>query len=122
MKIPTSLCLMLLMMTKIYAADPIEIHVTAGDKTFQVALPSNPTTGYQWTVKSYDTQLLKLFSSLYTPSKSNLVGAGGAMVFSFERLNPASVPKKTVMEFSYARPWEKGNATSQTVTVIFSEY
>lgn len=122
MKMFASICLLLLMMTNLYADDPVTIHVDPGDKTFQVSLPSNPTTGYQWTLKSYDTKLLKFLSSIYTPSKSNLIGAGGTMVFSFERLDKVDVPETTLLEFLYARPWEKEGGTSKTVSVTFSAY
>lgn len=122
MRMLASICLLLLMMTNLYADDPVTIHVGPGEKTFEVSLPSNPTTGYQWTVKNYDTKFLKLLSSIYTPSNSKLIGSGGTMVFSFERLNIGSVPETTLLEFRYARPWEKGSGTSKTVTVTFSAY
>ena len=121
MKLFASVCLMLVMMTKLYANDLVTIQVESGEKSFQVALPSNPTTGYQWTVIKYDTGLLKLLSSVHKPSRSKLIGSGGTSVFSFELLSNVAVPETTLLEFRYARPWEKGSGTNKTVTVRFSE-
>lgn len=121
MKIFASICLVLTIMTNCYATDSETIHVRSGDMTFQVSLPSNPTTGYEWVLKSYDTKLLKLLSGIYTPSKSSLLGAGGTMVFSFERIRKVAVSETTVLMFRYERPWEKESGTSKTVTLVFSE-
>jgi len=69
-----------------------------------IKLPSNPTTGYSWSISSEPaSQTLKLISSKYIAPKSNLVGAPGQEVWLFRALGPG----KTMFKLSYSRPFEK---------------
>jgi len=102
------------------AADAIVYHLDNTDTTFQVTLPANPTTGYQWSLKTFDSGLLRLVSSKYIPPETKLIGAGGNMVYNFELINGAKIPKMTSLVFNYAQPWQSEKATIQTVTVTFN--
>ena len=115
--------LLMLVMSQIKAADSIVINLGATDTTFQVALPSNPSTGYQWTIKGYDKQLLTLVSSKYISPKTNLIGAGGVMEYNFELNSGVKVPKRTALVFLYARPSENvpEQESIKTVTINFLE-
>jgi predicted secreted protein len=70
---------------------------------FTITLPSNPTTGYGWTV-DYDYVLLKMESDQFkkTATETVRVGAGGFSSFVFTPL----LPGKTTIYFVYKRPWE----------------
>lgn len=109
----------MLVTSYLYAEDVVTISVAPGETSFTVSLPSNPTTGYDWTVTRYDAQLLKLVTTKYTPEKTNMVGSGGTMVFNFERVSGVAIPQTTAMEFRYARSWEKDSGTLQKVVIIF---
>lgn len=119
MKMFLSACLMLLT-SCLYADDVITVSVAPGETSFTVSLPSNPTTGYDWTITRFDAKLLKLVTSKYTPDKTDRIGSGGTMAFNFELLSGVSIPQTTTMEFRYARSWEKDGATLQNVVVVFS--
>ena len=70
---------------------------------FTISLPSNPTTGYAWTM-DYDNVLLSVEEAEFQPSASNSIrlGAGGTSVFVFTPLHMG----KTTIRFVYKRPWE----------------
>lgn len=112
--------LMMLMMTALQAAATV-INLTPTQDTFQVTLPSNPTTGYQWSIKSYDQTLLNLVSSKFIQPQTKLMGAGGTMLYTFELKKGVNPPKLTSLVFSYARPWEAEKGSLQTVTVNFEK-
>jgi inhibitor of cysteine peptidase len=103
-----------------YAASPMSLQADKKSPTFTVTLKANPTTGYQWSVIDFNKTLFTLAGKAYQKPKTNLIGAGGNMVFTFQ-LNKGQVyPKKATMSFSYARPWEsKVKANNQQVVVHF---
>jgi len=70
------------------------------DEEFSIALISNPSTGYSWMV-DFDEDFIEMTSQSFTPS-SELVGAGGVEVFTFNSLTEG----ETEIKFSYLRPWE----------------
>jgi len=75
-------------------------------KGFIISLPANPTTGYQWTVKQYDSTMLTLDKQDYLRSTSQLVGAGGHARLYFS-VNPVVLntkqEKTTSVILLYAR-------------------
>lgn len=88
---------------------------------FEVALPSNPTTGYQWTVSAFDKRLFRLVNSQYIPAQTTRIGAGGRMVFTFAPTKTKTYPASTQMQFTYARPWEPNSGTIKKLTIQFSK-
>ncbi len=105
----------------VHGADVMTVYVNpANTKEFQVKLAANPTTGYQWSVKSYDQSILELADSKFIPPNTKLIGAGGEMVYTFKLVEGKTYPQSTQLEFTYARSWEPNSATSQEVTVQFS--
>lgn len=86
---------------------------------FAVTLPANPTTGFQWSIVSYDKNLLTLKSYNYQNPHTNLVGAGGLMTFTFSLNKGKLYPNKANMIFKYARSWEPGSATLKNVVIHF---
>src|ERR1044071_6923546 len=59
----------------------IEVH--AGDR-LEIALPGNPTTGFQWEIKSVDTDILQPVGEQKFEPSSNAVGSGGSVTLSLE--------------------------------------
>ncbi|MCX7115915.1 MAG: protease inhibitor I42 family protein [Gammaproteobacteria bacterium] len=88
--------------------------------TFEVRLPGNATTGFQWSVLTYDKTLLKLNGQTYQAKKTGLMGSGGEAVFSFTCLKKTR-PQSTDVVFSYRRPWEKQAVKSTKVVVVFQK-
>ncbi len=87
------------------------LSVKAG-QVLEVALDSNPTTGYSWSLtRPPDPELLEFISQHYLANSAvaGRVGAGGREVFSFRGLKPGV----TTMELTYARPWEKGDPKAE---------
>jgi inhibitor of cysteine peptidase len=95
---------------------PDEIHLTAADNgqaieanrgdMIVVALPSNPTTGYQWDVVSEGNVLRQSGESEYIPDEppdSLVDGAGGTAIFRFEATGAGSAE----LALEYHRPWEE---------------
>jgi inhibitor of cysteine peptidase len=98
----------------------MDIHVDNNQDHFVISLTANPTTGYQWQLLTYDKTIITLTSSQYLKNNS-LLGAGGTMVFEFDKVNNATWPKKTQLLFQYIRPWENKVVSPITVTVYFDE-
>ena len=102
-----------------YANDDSSMNVNLNASSFVVTLPANPTTGYQWSVVSFDKNLLTLNKSFFEQPKTNLVGAGGQMHFTFTLLRGKKYPEHSDIVFKYARSWEPGSATIKHVTIHF---
>jgi inhibitor of cysteine peptidase len=83
--------------------------VTKQQPQFVVKLKANPTTGYSWSLKKYDSKYLKPLKHYYQASTSQLVGAPGFEFWTFQ-VKPAAFKahKKMTIQMMYARPWEKG--------------
>ncbi|MGB7545408.1 MAG: protease inhibitor I42 family protein [Methanothrix sp.] len=70
---------------------------------FTISLPSNPTTGYDWTA-DYDNVLLRAEDARFESSAMDSIrlGVGGTSVFVFTPLRTG----KTTIRFVYKRSWE----------------
>ena len=84
---------------------------------FTISLPSNPTTGYDWTV-DYDYVLLKLENASFErdDQKALRVGAGGTSVFVFTPIGSG----KTTIYFVYKRSWENIAADTRSFHVAIT--
>lgn len=74
-------------------------------QTFVLALPANPSTGFQWDFdNSFDSGVISLLDSWYQASSQvdGIVGGGGVHIWRFKAVGPGS----TEIELRYARPWE----------------
>ncbi|MEQ8235846.1 MAG: protease inhibitor I42 family protein [Syntrophomonadaceae bacterium] len=82
-----------------------EYQVPSGN-TFIIALPSNPTTGYSWTLQNPgDGNIVTPLTDFYLAESSGeamIVGQGGKHYWQFKALQPGS----TKLELVYARTWE----------------
>jgi inhibitor of cysteine peptidase len=86
------------------------VDVSVGEKIV-VQLPSNPTTGYQWSVLG-DPAPLKFVKSEYAADAQTAgrVGAGGMQTLKFT----AKSLGKVELKLGYRRPWEKDVAPAKT--------
>jgi inhibitor of cysteine peptidase len=102
-----------------FADDDLVIKVNKKQPSFVVSLAANPTTGYQWSVEQFDKSLFTLTSSNYQRPQTNLIGAGGTMLFTFTLKQGKIYPNQTKMTFKYARSWEPDSASVKNVTINF---
>lgn len=100
-----------------YSAN-IAVNVDPGQSRFLVSLPANPTTGYQWSIKGYDRNVINLIHSEYRAGNPKLIGSGGTMYYTFEVISTADLPETTVITFDYGRPWEKTADKIQQIVVV----
>ncbi len=80
--------------------DPSSIEVDSGTE-FEVALVSNPTTGYEWKLaKDPDPSIAEYVGSEYEPDPGNedLVGGGGTQTLTFRATGAGT----TTLELEYA--------------------
>ncbi|KTC74704.1 secreted protein [Legionella birminghamensis] len=105
----------------VYDSPEMAMTVDSSQSRFVISLPSNPTTGYSWTLKNYNSNLFKLLSSQFHPLKPKLIGSGGKTVFVFQVLKGVKLPVRSTFEFFYARPWEPENGRTQKVRVNFQK-
>jgi predicted secreted protein len=78
---------------------------------FEIALDSNPTTGYSWRLQ-FDETYLTLADTRFQPS-SPLIGAGGIETFVFTAGRVGDVE----IRLEYKRVWEPGFASFIVYTV-----
>lgn len=90
--------------------DPATTIGVAHGAEFLVALPSNPTTGYGWTVRVSGSGVVSEGSAYQGASAHGMMGAGGQQIFAFETTHAGSA----TLTFSYARPFEKGKPPVKT--------
>lgn len=93
------------------SADQGAITVPRGSRII-VALPGNPSTGYQWTISETDESLLKPGGSSFQPDR-DLPGSGGEYRFAFTAVGPGPVRLRLI----YKRAWETAVADTFEVTI-----
>lgn len=109
----------LVFISTLLQAKPIVVNLNPTTIQFEVPLPANPSTGYQWELKNYDRNLFSLIRSKFVPENPKLVGAGGTMIYTFQLNKGLKTPRMTSIIFAYFRPWDKSSETMQTVHVNF---
>jgi predicted secreted protein len=90
------------------STSPISTNATLSAKIneqFYITLSSNPYTGYEWQIASVSNpDIVRFVDSQYIPPESQLIGAPGKQVLTFNALQEGDA---TVM-LEYVRPWETG--------------
>lgn len=85
---------------------------------FDIRLPSNPSTGYQWQVAAIDEKVVRLVDTRWEPkldgetdgtSPNEVVGSGGTSVLTFV----GAAAGRGAIRLVYVRPWEKGIAPAR---------
>ncbi len=91
------------------------IEVTVG-QSFSIQLASNPSTGYQWIVRSVDRTLGQPKESF--KSSDGAVGSGGKQRFRWSTKSPLNLEGRHTIELAYQRSWETADsAKTFSVTV-----
>ena len=86
-------------------------------QTRTLALPSNPSTGYGWTLISPPGDMLMVRDRGYRPRKPVMPGSPGTHMWSLT----AQKPGEARVILRYARPWETGaDATMRDIKVTIS--
>ena len=94
--------------------DPSQLIVVSPGQTFEIVVPSNPSTGYRWNLAGeVNDNLLELVEQTYIAEQPVLAGSGGVEVLTFRALAPG----ETTVELGYFPP--AANAEPQE-TVTFS--
>lgn len=91
----------------IYSENKTAIVVTSETPQFTIQLPSNPTTGYSWFLREYDSHLLAPVSHVFQKQTDERLGSPKIETWVFRIKKSAFlVPKQTSILFIYVRPWE----------------
>ena len=80
-----------------------DFQVEIGDK-IRAKLCSNPTTGFKWEYEMGNENVLKEEDYDYEEPKSNVPGAAGIEVWTFEAVEKGT----TEVCMEYSQPWEGG--------------
>jgi inhibitor of cysteine peptidase len=95
------------------------IQISGDNLQFSLMQPANPTTGYNWDIKYFNSNLLKLISSKYQPATNHLIGSGGNMIWVFEVLPMAlRHPTTTQIVLVYQRKWDITDNPSHVVFTV----
>jgi len=86
------------------------------DHMIMVVLPSNPTTGWNWTYQEDVSGMVTLVSEDYAPTDDNLEGAGGYLTYQLK----VEKPGDAVLMFNYSNVWDPGAAAAESYSVIVS--
>ncbi|MEI6310185.1 MAG: protease inhibitor I42 family protein [bacterium] len=113
--------------SQVRVAKPLELNSSFNGKTvylskeyqvFAIELEGNATTGYQWTAKDYDKNLLDLIGGepqyvIHSTGTSTepLVGVGGTYVFRFMTKGQIG---ETTIKLANERSWETTEAPAET--------
>jgi inhibitor of cysteine peptidase len=96
------------------------ILVKKSEPVFTIILQSNPTTGYSWSLKNYDPNIILPLSRKFYPSTSKgLVGAPGYEKWTFRvKAGGFTVPQLTSITLIYLRPWEEQGVQTINFKVV----
>ena len=113
-------CFFLMMLSSLgYSKATLNVTADATSTFFEVRLPANPTTGYQWRVVDYDRAHFNLVKSQYVGAQAPRMGQGGEMLFRFKYKVDVQLPSSTIVLFSYSRYFEPGSGQKQRVNIVF---
>ena len=95
-------------------SDKAEIMV---GEVYSIRLTCNPTTGYNWELKSIDRKIAVPAGPVefqQSPAKPGMVGVGGDCVLGIKGVKPG----RTKAILVYRRSWEKGKPAQTSKTEI----
>lgn len=94
--------------------DPTQLITVKAGETFDLVLPSNPSTGYHWNMDpELELNLVELVAQSYMADEPVMPGSGGADVWTFRALNAGD----TTIVLGYYSP---DNDVDPEEEVIFS--
>lgn len=92
------------------------------DGSFNIELPANLSTGFQWYLYDYNRNILELLNYNYIPSEDSkkLAGAPGLAKWTFKVNSNIKGPVYTKLKLIYKRAFEKlNNQDSTEIITIF---
>ena len=95
-----------------HAVDATEVIVLPTNFAFEIELPSNPSTGYDWNFVIAASDVIRHNSYRYIKDSSRRLGVPGISVWSFETLERGN----TKIYFSYEPVDAKGSRSTRQVT------
>lgn len=94
--------------------DPTQLIAVKAGETFDLVLPSNPSTGYHWNMDpELELNLVELVAQSYMAEEPVMPGSGGVDVWTFRALNAGD----TTIVLGYYSP---DNDVDPEEEVIFS--
>ena len=94
--------------------DPTQLITATAGETFDIVLPSNPSTGYHWNIiPELDANLIEFVGQDYLAEQPVKPGSGGVDVWTFRAVNAGD----TTLALGYYPP---DNETDPEETVTFS--
>ena len=91
------------------AKRPITI---ATNRSFDIGLQANPTTGYEWSLSIEPQGIIGIKSKTFSADSSRRVGVGGTMIWTMGSKKVGTAR----LTFRYHRPWEKRTDPTRVVT------
>ena len=88
--------------------------VYSDDQMLMIMLPSNPTTGWDWSYQEDATGMTALISEEYEPTNDLLEGAGGTTTYQIKVEKPGTA----VLMFNFSNLWEPDAAAVETYSII----
>lgn len=89
------------------------VELAVGD-TLELALPGNPTTGYDWHMGAVDEAVLRQVGETTFEPQSELLGAPGLVHLRFTAVGEGS----TALELVYRRSFEDGSPLERFVLEV----
>ncbi len=109
--------LLTLLCSKFGFASAQKIYIKHEQKQFVIQVKAIPTTGFVWSVKSYNKKLFKFEGSEYLkPKNPKLIGAPLQQLFKFKILK--SIVANNKITLSLARSWESKEAKQVKYSII----
>lgn len=94
--------------------DPTQLLTVAPAETFDIVVPSNPSTGYRWNIiPELDENIVQFVGQTYIAEQPTAIGSGGVDVLTFRAVNAGD----TTIVLGYYPP---SNDTDPEETVTFS--
>lgn len=85
------------------------VDLAVGDR-LEIALPGNPTTGFQWEIGALDHAVVRPLGQPHFAPSSTAIGAGGVVTLRFEAVAPGTA----TVRLDYRRPFEKDVPPART--------
>lgn len=82
-------------------------------QTLMLRLNENPTTGYRWSIASFDSQVLQLIDDRFDLPNTTGIGGGGQRIFTFR----ANQPGDATLHLSNRQAWEPEAAGQESFQV-----
>jgi|GEM_PF-1256514 len=106
----------------IYMEDKPNISISAQHPEFTLQLKSNPTTGYAWFLRDYDSHFIVPIKHSFQAGNAKLLGAPGYEFWTFQvKPDAFVVPHQLTIRFVYIRPWQSTDNGTQMIFRITTE-